>query len=215
MIRRRGRKRSFTRAQAIAAALEVGLETFRLKDVADRLGVVTSALYREFDSRESLVLACLEHVARTAYPADLGPGLSWQQIVRDYANGTWAGCERYPGLSEVVPKTPGAHVFVQPYMRSIKQALIDAGIPAQPEGVELLLDFVGDTVMSTHFGVTHYRRINASGKSGAQQAQELFEGVSDTVLAPQQSWLERGLLDQKIEFIIRGVEAGHLRDLDA
>ena len=80
----------------------------------------------------------------------------------------------------------------------------------------MVLDFVGDTVISTHAQIEVMRSPAApSGLGGPTGLEETsrFAAAADRpalpeALTPNESWLERGGLDRKIEIIIRGVAAG-------
>ncbi|HCT14480.1 MAG TPA: hypothetical protein DIW82_06730 [Corynebacterium nuruki] len=66
--RRRGRPSRFSPADAVAAALDIGVSTFTMSAVAQRLEVTTPALYRCFPSREALLEASLSAVFARSSP---------------------------------------------------------------------------------------------------------------------------------------------------
>ena len=80
----------------------------------------------------------------------------------------------------------------------------------------MVLDFVGDTVISTHAQVEVMRSPAApsrpGGPTGLEETSRFAAAVGNPplpeALTPNESWLERGGLDRKIEIIIRGVAAG-------
>ena len=83
--RRRGRPPRISSGQIVAAALELGLDTFSLDDIAHRLGVTTPALYSHVDGRDDILRRAAASVI-----VDLEPQLagveSWEEWLR-----TWAG----------------------------------------------------------------------------------------------------------------------------
>lgn len=224
-----GPRPGFSRDNVVDAALELGIADFTLTAVAKRLGVAVSGLYRTIASREDLLAACLERIAsRVEVPR---PGRSWPETVRAYVEAVWGMLEQYPGLASVIMGVPWAHqLFAAPVSQAC-QALVDGGLRAEEAG--LVLDFVGDTVISTHAQIEVMR--SPAGRSGlpAPIGQEPMEDASVSgrddstgleeasrlaatsrapslpeALTPNESWLDRGGLDRKIEIIIRGVAAG-------
>ena len=194
-----GPRPGFSRDDVVDAALEIGIADFTLTAVAKHLGVAVSGLYRTISSREDLLAACLERIAAEVDVP--GTGRRWPDAVRAHAEAIWAMLERYPGLAGVIMGVPWAHqLFAAPVAQAC-QALVDGGLGAEEAGV--VLDFVGDTVISTHAQIEVMRSPVASSGQGAAGNPPLPEA-----LTPNESWLERGGLDRKIEIIIRGVAAG-------
>ncbi|GAB77022.1 TetR/AcrR family transcriptional regulator [Austwickia chelonae] len=206
--RKTGPKPSFTRDEVVTAALDIGIAEFTLARVAERVGVGTSALYRLFPSREDLVHACLEYAARTlAWP---DPQLGWPDQLRSYAEGIWRFCEEYPGVALVLLTTPGQHSHIQQNLHACLRHLEAAGLSR--ERSEFALDFIGDTVIATHIGVTAMRRHDQEGQSGLDAARDrLAEEAArtglPTIISPDESWTARGDLERKVEFVIAGLTA--------
>ena len=207
-----GPKPRFSRADVVEAALALGIADFTLTAVAGRLGVAVSGLYRTISSREDLLAACLERIAAEVdVPA---AGRRWPDAVRAHAEAIWVMLERYPGLAGVIMGVPWAHqLFAAPVAQAC-QVLVDGGLGVEEAGV--VLDFVGDTVISTHAQIEVMRSPAApSGPGGPTGLEETsrFAAAADRpalpeALTPNESWLELGGLDRKIEIIIRGVAAG-------
>ncbi|MEM9654875.1 MAG: TetR/AcrR family transcriptional regulator C-terminal domain-containing protein [Actinomycetota bacterium] len=66
-----GRPPALSRAEVVAAAIEVGLRDLTLQSVADRLEVSVSGLYRYVESRDHLVLLAADEIAgRFVMPTD-------------------------------------------------------------------------------------------------------------------------------------------------
>ena len=84
--RRRGRPPRIDADGIVAAALDLGLHSFSLDDIADRLGVSTPALYRHVDGRDDIVRR-----AALAVILDLEPELAgrhrWDDWLRAWASG--------------------------------------------------------------------------------------------------------------------------------
>ena len=207
-----GPRPGFSRDDVVDAALELGIADFTLTAVAKRMGVAASGLYRTISSREDLLAACLERIAAEVdVPA---AGRRWPDAVRAHAEAIWVMLERYPGLAGVIMGVPWAHqLFAAPVAQAC-QVLVDGGLRVEEAGV--VLDFVGDTVISTHAQIEVMRSpVAPSGPGGPTGLEETsrFAAAADRpalpeALTPNESWLERGGLDRKIEIIIRGVAAG-------
>ena len=207
-----GPRPGFSRDDVVDAALGIGIADFTLTAVAKHLGVAVSGLYRTISSREDLLAACLERIAaQIEVPR---PGKRWPDTVRAHAEAVWEMLERYPGLAGVIMGVPWAHqLFAAPVAQAC-QVLVDGGLEVEEAGV--VLDFVGDTVISTHAQIEVMRSpVAPSGPGGPTGLEETsrFAAAADRpalpeALTPNESWLDRGGLDRKIEIIIRGVAAG-------
>ena len=207
-----GPRPGFSRDDVVDAALEIGIAEFTLTAVAKHLGVAVSGLYRTISSREDLLAACLERIA--AEVETPGAGRRWPDAVRAHAEAIWAMLERYPGLAGVIMGVPWAHqLFASPVAQAC-QVLVDGGLGVEEAGV--VLDFVGDTVISTHAQIEVMRSPAApsgpGGPTGLEETSRFAAAVGNPplpeALTPNESWLERGGLDRKIEIIIRGVAVG-------
>ena len=176
--RKTGPKPKFTSEDAVVAALRLGIDRFTIAGVATQLGVATSAVYRLFDSRDALVHACLAHAGRSMTPPP--DGLSWQDILRHAAEEVWACCEKYPGLDITICQFPSAFTHIEDYLRNIVGQLVKTGLGQ--EQAAFAFDFIGDTTIAC-------------------------DRTSDTsIYVPEPGWTDRGTLDRKVEFIIRGME---------
>lgn len=209
--RRTGPKPRFTVNDAVDAALKLGLDTFTLGDVAAELGVSTPSLYRIAASRAELVELALIRVAASLVPPP--NDLSWQEQLRDYVESMWGTLENHPGIDRIIMDYPGAHAAVQGYLRDLSQSVLAAGFPGDVERLDFVIDFLGDTVIATHLSIVAMRREVSPGRSGLEQARDKLKDEAaasgrDTRITPHDSWVERGHLDAKVEFILSGVEAG-------
>ena len=224
-----GPKPGFSRADVVEAALALGVADFTLTAVAGRLGVAVSGLYRTIASREDLLAACLERVA--AEMEISRPGATWQEALRAHAESMWALLERYPGLAGVIMSVPWAHQIFADLFAEAHQTLVDRGLG--PEDAGVVLDFVGDTVITMHAQIEvmrspagqaafppppgaagdrasespEDRKTRPTGLEEASRFAAARVRAVPAVLTPDKSWIERGGLDRKIEIIIRGVEA--------
>ncbi|GAB2693374.1 TetR/AcrR family transcriptional regulator [Nocardia thraciensis] len=196
-----GRKPAFTEDEVVRAALDLGIEKFTLAAVADRVGVVTTAIYRLFPSRDDIVIGCLDVIAATIRrPA---PGSDWQAVLRQWSDECWRVCEEYPGLDRVV------YSFAPAFTR-IADVLSDyaAGMTAQgiTHGQAMFaLDFIGDNVFACHLSVDAMRTTDHRGTTGLEQVRAAVDDTT-TGFRPQESWTDRGILDIKMDFIIKGLE---------
>ena len=228
--KRTGPRPGFTRNDVVEAALELGVADFTLTAVAKRLGVAVSGLYRTISSREDLLAACLEQIAaQVDVPRS---DANWPEAVRAHVESIWGMLEDYPGLAGAILNAPLAHHLFRAPVAPACQNLVDGGL--SPEDAGVVLDFVGDTVISTHAQIEIMRSpVNQTGfpdpveapaepgPNGRGPGPENSTGLEEAsraaatrtqrlpaALFPNESWLDRGGLDRKIEIIIRGVAAG-------
>ena len=84
--RGRGRPARIDRGQIVTVAIELGLDTFSLDEIAAQLGVTTPALYRHVGGRDDIVRA-----AGAAVIVELEPELrtieAWDDWLRAWADG--------------------------------------------------------------------------------------------------------------------------------
>lgn len=199
--RRVGRKPAFTAADVVAAAVAEGIDRFTLAAVADRLGVVTPAIYRLFPSRDDLVVACLDAAGATlACPA---PGQHWRDALRLWADECWRLCEEFPGLGRAVYIYPEAPTRIERIFRAYAEHLGAQG--KTPQQAMFALDFIGDTVFTSHLGVDAMRTVHEDGRTGLDMVRDAV-GDADALLRPSESWTGRQAMDAKVEFILTGLE---------
>lgn len=209
---RTGPKPRFSRDDAVRAALEIGIGDFSLSQVAARLGVVTTALYRTVTSRDDLLRICLDQISTECdFTGIAGP---WPHVLRDFAQQFWQLMEDYPGLAGVLMSVPWAHQSFASQIASVHRALLAGGLDEQT--ASLGLDCVGDTVVITHVEVMAARRVqqlaDGSSETGLDATRRQFRDrnlaeVLPRGLRPGPDWVKRGWLDRKVEVIIRGLSA--------
>ncbi|MFT3660226.1 MAG: helix-turn-helix domain-containing protein [Gordonia sp. (in: high G+C Gram-positive bacteria)] len=199
--RKVGRKPAFTADDVVAAAIAEGIDRFKLSAVADRLGVVTPAIYRLFPSRDDLVIACLDAAGATiALPE---PGLRWREVLQLWADECWRVCDDFPGLARLVYTFPSAPSRIEYVFAAYAAALAAQG---RTRGQSMFaLDFLGDTVFASHLSVEAMRAVDDRGESGLDRIRNAL-GDGDTMLRPDDTWLDRGAIDTKIAFILAGLE---------
>jgi AcrR family transcriptional regulator len=79
-----GRPRALTRQQVIDTALQLGLEGFTMKSVAEQLGVTITTLYKYVADRDELLrLVVSEVLSALEVPVDTGQ--RWPDYVRQFA----------------------------------------------------------------------------------------------------------------------------------
>lgn len=199
--RKAGRKPAFAAQDVVAAAFAEGIDRFTLAAVADRLGVVPTAIYRLFPSRDDLVIACLDAAGETiARPA---PGQHWRETLRMWADECWRVCEEYPGLSRLVFAYPVAPTRIEPVFNAYAENLTAQGRTRRQ--AMFALDLLGDTVFACHLGVESMRSVNEKGRRGLDAVREAV-GDSDAFFCPEESWTGRKMMDTKIEFILTALE---------
>ncbi|GAB3131281.1 hypothetical protein GCM10027289_17230 [Tsukamurella serpentis] len=200
ITRKAGRRPAFDADDVIDAAFAEGLDRFTLAAVAERLSVVPPALYRLFRSRDEVEAACLRRAASTIeVPA---PGARWEDVLRLWAEQCWLVCERHRGLNRMVYANPVAFTHVEHITAAYARALIADGWTVGEAA--FALDFLGDTVFVSHLGIEAMHALDEEGESGYDRARR--ESSDDAVFRPQPQWLDRTVLDAKIEFIIEGLQ---------
>ncbi|MBO3724612.1 TetR family transcriptional regulator [Actinomyces bowdenii] len=219
--RKTGPKPGFTRADVITAALEIGVDSFTMAQVAARLGVRPSALYRTVASRDDVVEACLERISAGIRlpPA----GRPWEDYLRGVVEAMWEALEAHPGLDRTLMSMPWTSLHLLGTAQRAHGELVAAGM--DPREAYFALDVVIDTTVATHQAIAALRA-PAQGQAGAGGEQgplrgfdvltrhwERMSGAQDpgggeeVLFAPEESWLERGFLDLKIDLLIDGLRA--------
>lgn len=90
-----GRPRQLTVDKIIDAVLAEGLATFSMPQIAKRLGVAHSGLYRYVDSRGHLLVLAMDRIAREAdWPST---DLPWREEIAAIGETLWGLCRQYPG----------------------------------------------------------------------------------------------------------------------
>lgn len=81
---RRGRPARIDRAGIVAAAVEIGLESFSMEAVAGRLGVTTPALYSHVAGRDEILLLAASELISSLEP-DLATIDDWDEWLTSWA----------------------------------------------------------------------------------------------------------------------------------
>ncbi|MEJ6019935.1 TetR/AcrR family transcriptional regulator [Corynebacterium sp. H113] len=212
--RKTGPKPSFSIDDAIKSALEVGLEQFTLAEVSKKLGVSAPSLYRVVPSRDALVDRCMEYIASQFRPLNLDG--SWEEVARDFVDGSWELMDAYPGTDHILFSHPGTLVHFQPRVQSLAGALREKGAPCAEEEIDFVVDFLTSTCAGTHLGMTALKATREANAQALDQVNhqvlrqarsEAIEKNSDFATATLDA---RGYLDKKVDFIIAGINAGFL-----
>ncbi|MBV7295613.1 TetR/AcrR family transcriptional regulator [Corynebacterium sp. TAE3-ERU12] len=201
-----GPKPIFSIDDAVAAALRLGIDRFTLAGVAQELNIAAPSLYRVISSREDLLQQCLAYTSQQMEAPSAS--LSWQQQLREFVEVMWRVFDDYPGLSEVIVSTPVAHRHVQQLLDDMVVNLAAGGFPGDQDKILFAIDFIGDTVLSTHIATRPYRERGAEGLKKLQDQMRSSRGDNPVHFMPEEGWLDRGNLGEKVEFIIAGIEAG-------
>lgn len=82
--RPRGRPARITRDDLVAAAVDLGIDTFSMRTVAERVGVSTPSLYTHVDSREHLA-ELARHAVRAEVAGFASDANDWRTWLRDFA----------------------------------------------------------------------------------------------------------------------------------
>jgi AcrR family transcriptional regulator len=82
---RRGRPPRISQDQIVEAAIELGLDTFTMHGIADRLGVTPPALYSHVDGRHQ-VLDLVSVALRKRLEGFASPATGWRDWLTDFAH---------------------------------------------------------------------------------------------------------------------------------
>ena len=158
-------------------------------------------MYRLFDSRDALVDACLAQAAAEIGTIMLDDELPWPELLRNWAETTWNICEKYPGLDITIFQYTQSFSHVQGVTQHAMGILMAQGF-TRSEAL-FALDFIGDTVLATHIGMSAMR-YSPEGMDIVRRT--ITELSAETLLDNKDRWNpQRGFLDAKVEFIIAGL----------
>ncbi|MDO5747794.1 MAG: TetR/AcrR family transcriptional regulator [Actinomycetaceae bacterium] len=202
-----GSEPTYSRDQVIDAALKIGIERFTMASLAKEVGVVASALYREFESRDHIVQAAVAKAASQIKVPDANQ--SWQDQLRELVDAQWELFDKYPALSWSLFKVPVPHLAIQDQLRLTVENLVAAGIPGGAKRAGFALKILGDTVAQVHAVQYAMTEKDKSGKTLAERHVEEFEAHRDefsVLMMSAEFPSERGFLPEKVEFIIEALE---------
>lgn len=209
----------------VAAALEIGIDSFTMGKVARRLGVDPREMSRAVSSRDEIVAACLDRAAE-----DLRlprAGLDWPDHLRCLADSLWALLEAHPGLDHTLIDVPWAYVPFVPAAKHSLTALVEAGL--RREDAYLALSYLADTVLTAHRSAAAMRSPEPTGERGIDVATRMWDerfgrgGASSgpegapshghrdetepVPFRPEESRVDAASLGSKIEVLIAGLRA--------
>lgn len=196
-----GRKPVFNRMDVIYAVLKLGVSSFSMRAVAQELGVQAPALYRVFPSREDLQIATVEYLARPIFEAKYW-GDTWQECLTLFASRTWKVFSTHPELPGFIAQNPTMHIIGARLAGNVVQALVDLGIPGGHATAAFAFDFVGDTTMMTAMQMVPHNGLDA------RDYEEMMNKLGSPEYFDFYSMAEQGFLEQKLRFIIQGIEQG-------
>jgi AcrR family transcriptional regulator len=124
--RRRGRPAKISRQAIVDAAIELGVDTFSMQAVANRLGVTAPALYSHVTSRDEVVALVAEAV-RHRIEAVVAEAEDWRGWLEDFARRVRDALGGVPSSLTVDLHLPGTGDQVVVGERGL-QLLIDAGL---------------------------------------------------------------------------------------
>lgn len=83
--RPRGPVRELRAEEIVQAALEIGVETFTMKDIARHVGVSYQVLYRWVTGRDEILDMVADHLVEQIIPPPLDEGGDWRSWLLDFA----------------------------------------------------------------------------------------------------------------------------------
>lgn len=126
-----GRPRRLTLDVIIDMACEVGIEKLEMGLVAERLNTGVATLYGYVRGRDHLLELVVERLAGRAIVRDQGQ--SWQNLLREHADVTFALFEKLPHLiSHLLDTTPDAREgqYVQTLLNMLEKRGLDRATAA-------------------------------------------------------------------------------------
>ena len=128
--------------------------------------------------------------------------LPWPEFLRNWAETTWNICEKYPGLDITIFQYTQSFSHVQGFTQHAMGILMAQGF-SRSEAL-FALDFIGDTVLATHVGMSAMQH-SPEGMDIVKRT--ITELSAETLLDNKDHWSpQRGFLDAKVEFIIAGLK---------
>jgi hypothetical protein len=192
-----GRKPRFETQDVLREALAMGLDRFTLSGIAERLGVVTSALYRLFPSRDMVIEKCLQEVVGRFRTPD--PGMSWQGVLRLWGAELWNVVTISDGLAAVIVKYEYSADFLDGLWNSYTGKLLDS---RKTRGQALFaLRVIGDLVIGAATFSDGAPSRDVVGDSSDWRWQERHR----TRIPVEELWTKAPNLKVKIELILEAL----------
>ncbi|WP_067782716.1 TetR/AcrR family transcriptional regulator [Actinomyces vulturis] len=206
--RKTGPKPKFSADDVIDAALQLGLDTFTMAQVAQAVGVGAPSLYRLFSSRDDLVGACLDRIASQIRWNPQHK--DWLNLLRSWARMCWDLCETYPGFDITLYTYPFPQVHFMDYAERVFADFRATG--QDNDTITFMMDFIGDTVITIHLGLGAYQ--DRHGHSPNQQllqhnlerSREQIDLDVSAFTRPDNAY-ER-MVQPKVEFLLAALDAG-------
>ncbi|MDO5747711.1 MAG: TetR/AcrR family transcriptional regulator [Actinomycetaceae bacterium] len=198
-----GRKPSFSCDEVVDKALEIGLDNFTMAGIAKQLGVVPSALYRLFPSRDDILAKCLQRIGVDTPRTN--PDDTWQDQLYDMCEQFWALCEKYPGFATVLYIYPAPHLYWQDSLEFTVNNLVNAGIPGGKKRAIFALKILGDIVTQIYAIEENMRRKDKNGVTMYEKMQQRLEEHKDDLrvgFVPEKGEQGRLWYHDKVSFII-------------
>lgn len=133
--RRRRRSVALTAEQAVEVAFELaqsqGVEGLKMRQVADRLGVDVSALYRAFQDKDDLLLAVYDRATARVLEeiGDVPADEPWPQTIRRIAAAVWNLAEQAPAICSLMFARTTGGPAERRFVELVLTTLSRAGFP--------------------------------------------------------------------------------------
>lgn len=92
-----GRKQRFNADDVVKAALEIGVHTFTMNDIASEIGVAAPAVYRIFSGRQEVVEVAIQRALKEFDPVE--GGLNYQATLNVFHERLNKLLDKYEGLA--------------------------------------------------------------------------------------------------------------------
>lgn len=125
----RGRPPRITAEQIAAAALDIGLDAFTMRQIADRLGVTPQALYRHVHDRHHVEALAIDLVADRFVIPD-PQQLTWWEFLEQLGLSLYQLAVATPGLSDSMTRLGDMTPVALSFIERCDTVLTDAGFTA-------------------------------------------------------------------------------------
>ncbi|MEM8766384.1 MAG: TetR/AcrR family transcriptional regulator C-terminal domain-containing protein [Pseudomonadota bacterium] len=172
---RQGRPQLVDRDQIVSAAMELGLDTLSMHQLARHLGVAPATLYRYVASKEALIEACVDAFCERIRLPD--PQLSWQSYLEQLGIAFLQAIEASPGAhsygTRMGPNTPAAYQILDQAFT----VLLKAGLSHE-------LTFNAYSLVVDHAFTTAAKRAHfAAARENPTQAQHSMLAMNEADLS--------------------------------
>lgn len=198
---RRGRPHTLSYERIGEAVIEMGLESFSVRGLAEHLGVVEKTLYNYAPGRTGLVALGMEHAMRRSPEAPVAfwtDRTGWRELLEGVAAQAWRFMNAVPGVGSLIAQ--GVHSRAEAaYTAQAGAALMRRGFGADQALEALVLVFDLVTTAFVRRGATSAESREqllsrlAPGTDADSAEQTLFDATARAMAVDAEAALNRRL----------------------